>query len=291
MSSDRQYAASLPVGVRILRSSDEHGDLSVYHGVSYCDAVRRAGEGEAQRLLPGSIQVCGWAPVVLGLKEPAGRFEESLAPRLPFPVAGLLLAPLDRFPGEPDVVMVRDRPQVLLEMATALDRQLLWAGHRGRLDRSALPAYLLRLGPRPPAKNSKRARARQVWTTGVNRMLAVLAQSAHWQAFTHWLFRSRLVTAGFEAVISRTLADMSVCRNSTAIPLLSGRTNLSFFCTGGITWGRNRPDEITSGWPWAHWEQIGQSPVGRASPRSETRAEQEAGGEQEEVLGRRRSCD
>jgi hypothetical protein len=85
-------------------------------------------------------------------------------------------------------------------------------------------------------------------------MLAVLARSRRWRAFTYWLFRSHLVTAGFDAVISRTLADMSVCRNSTAIPLLSGRTNLSFFCTGGITWGRNRPDEITSGWPWAHWE-------------------------------------
>ena len=261
MSGDGPPASSPPVGVRILRPSDEHGDLPVYRGVSYCDAVRRAGEGEVLRVLPGSIQVCGWAPVVLGLKEPADRFEESLAPRLPFPVAGLLLAPLDRFPGEPDVVVVRDRPEVLLEMATALDRQLLWAGHEGRLDRSALPLYHNRLGRRPSANkedralanHSKRARARQGWTGGVNRILAVLARSARWRAFTYWLFRSRLVTAGFEAVISRPLADMSVCRNSTAIPLLSGRTNLSFFCTGGITWGRNRPDEITSGWPWAQF--------------------------------------
>jgi uncharacterized protein (DUF169 family) len=250
MSDDRQHASSPPVGVRLLRSSDEQDGLPVYHGVSYCDAVRRAGEGQVLRVLPGSIQICGWAPVVLGLKEPAGRFEGSLAPRLPFPVAGLLLAPLDRFPGEPDVVVVRGSPQVLLEMATALDRQLLWAGHGGRLDCSALPVYLDERAALPPGL----AQARLGWTTGLNRMLAVLARSARWRAFTYWLFRSRLVTAGFDAVISRTLADMSVCRNSTAIPLLSGRTNLSFFCTGGITWGRNRPDEITSGWPWAHWE-------------------------------------
>ena len=51
-------------------------------------------------------------------------------------------------------------------------------------------------------------------------------------------------------VISRAMADMSVCRNSTVIPLLSGQVNVSFFCTGGITWGRNHPQYLTSGWPW-----------------------------------------
>ncbi|MCP4532783.1 MAG: hypothetical protein GY831_16380, partial [Delftia sp.] len=60
----------LPVGVCLLRSPDEHADAPVYRGVSYCDAVSRAGAGEVLRVLPGSIQVCRWSPVVLGLKEP-----------------------------------------------------------------------------------------------------------------------------------------------------------------------------------------------------------------------------
>jgi hypothetical protein len=86
--------------------------------------------------------------------------------------------------------------------------------------------------------------------TATNRVLATLARSHRWQALTRWLFRFRLVTIGFDALISRIMADMSVCRNSTAVPFLTGRANLSFFCTGGITWGRNRPDHLTSGWPW-----------------------------------------
>jgi hypothetical protein len=43
---------------------------------------------------------------------------------------------------------------------------------------------------------------------------------------------------------------MSVCRNSTIIPLLAGQANVSHYCTGGITWGRNSPDHLTSGWPF-----------------------------------------
>jgi hypothetical protein len=58
-------------------------------------------------------------------------------------------------------------------------------------------------------------------------------------------------------VISRTLSDMSICRNSTAIPLLTGRANVSFFCSGGITWGRNSPDHLTSGWPWHLYRRLG----------------------------------
>ena len=277
-----------PVGVRRLGEGEEEG-VPVYEGISYCDAVRRAGEGETLRVLPGSIRVCRWAPVVLGLKEPEGSFEEGLTPRLPYPTGGLLLAPLGRFPGEPEVVVVRAAPEVLLGMVEVAGRERLWGGHEGRLDRSALPALLndntcavpsnfnhgdtestelrgvlepfsvflsvLRasvVSPRRKCLTPVSARcAPRPWLIGaVNRALAGLARFRPWQALTHRLFRSGLVTAGFDALISRTLADMSICRNSTVVPLLTGRVNLSFFCTGGVTWGRNDPQQLTSGWPW-----------------------------------------
>jgi hypothetical protein len=232
----------LPVGVKLLQSADEWADVPVYRGVSYCDAVRRAGDGEMLRVLPGSIQVCPWVPAVLGLQEPRGRFERSLAPRLPFPIAGLLLAPVDQAPVVPDVVVARAALETLHDMVAGLGHEALWDGHLGNLDRSAIP-----LLTRP------RATPRQGFISAVNNALAALTPSARWQALTHRLFRSGALSAAFEAVISRTMADMSVCRNSTAIPLLSGRVNISFFCTGGITWGRNRPDYLTSGWPVTHF--------------------------------------
>jgi hypothetical protein len=112
--------------------------------------------------------------------------------------------------------------------------------------------------------------AGRLWfLTGVNRLLGGLARSGRWQTFTRWLFRSHWVTARFDAIISRTLADMSICRNSTAIPLLTGRANLSFFCTGGITWGRNRPQHLTSGWPWPIFQRVDQafsSPLQEGDP-------------------------
>jgi uncharacterized protein (DUF169 family) len=231
-----------PVAVSLLHSASAHSDLPVYHGVSYCDAVRRAGQGESLRVLPGSIEVCGWAPVVLGLKAPDNRFEQGLTPRLPYPVAGLLVAPLDSFPGEPEVVVVRARPEVLRQGIQALGPGALWEGHGEGLSRSANPA----LTGEPPTW-------RQGLVGTVNGALAVLARYQRWQAFTRWLFRSPLVTVGFDALISRALADMSICRNSTVIPLLTGRVNASFFCTGGVTWGRNDPEHLTSGWPWAQF--------------------------------------
>jgi uncharacterized protein (DUF169 family) len=245
--SNQLNKAAPPVGVRVLQSAEECVNVPIYRGISYCDAVSLAGEGETLRVLPGSSQVCRWVPAVLGLKDPKGRFEKSLSPRLSFPLAGLLLAPLDGFPGEPDVVIVRARPEALQAMIEIVGRERLWDGHGGRLDRSAVPFFV-----------SGRATPRHGLVGAMNRTLAALARSTRWQAFTHWLFRSSAVTAGWEALISRTLADMSVCRNSTVVPLLTGCVNVSFFCTGGITWGRNRPDHLTSGWPWPDFHSIAQ---------------------------------
>jgi hypothetical protein len=178
---------------------------------------------------------------VLGLKEPQGRFEKSLAPRLDHPVAGLLLARLDRFPGEPDVAVVRAAPEVLQQMVDETRPELLWGGHGGRLDRSAVP--LLRHGRRT---------VRHSMVDAVNTLFAALALSARWRGLTHRAFRSSTVSAAWEAIISRTMADMSICRNSTVIPLLTDQVNASFFCSGGITWGGNQAQHMTSGWPWGH---------------------------------------
>jgi len=250
-----------PVGVKLLSSEQEAVHAGVYRGVSYCDAIRRAGKGECLRILPDSIEVCGWSRVVLGLKQPADPFEEGLAPRLAFPVAGLLLAPLNSFPGRPDVGVVRAKAEVLSEMARVAGQDPWWADHGGRLDRSAIPALSRE---RMHSRQGIGARlwflgARLWFLGGMNQFLGALARSARWQAFTRWLFQSHWVTARFDAIISRTLADMSVCRNSTAIPLLTGQANLSFFCTGGITWGRNKPEQLTSGWPWPLFERVDQS--------------------------------
>ncbi len=232
-----------PVGIKILTEAKGHADVPIYRGVSYCDALRRAGQGATLRVLPGSIQVCRWSPVILGLKHAQGRFEHSLAPRLVYPVAGLLLAPLVRFPGAPQVVVLRTKPELLRKMLQA--NPVLWEGHENRLDRSALP-LLTKTRPSP----------RRGLIGGVNQALAALARFGRWQALTQRLFRNHLITASFEALISRTLADMSVCRNSTVIPLQTNCVNVSFFCTGGITWGRNSAQHLTSGWPWSQFQSL-----------------------------------
>lgn len=243
--TDAKHLDPRPVGVRLLRSTEEHVGVGPFTGVSYCQAVGRAGAGEALRVVPGSLEVCRWAPVVLGLKPPEGSFEEHLAPRLEYPTLGLLLAPLEGFPGEPDVVLLRTTRQALDSMIRTAGRDRLWQGHGGKVEWSVVPLF-----------SGGRFTLHHRAIRQANAVLATLARSERWQAATHWLFRSRLVTAAYDAVISRTLADMSICRNSTVIPLQSGCINISFFCSGAITWGMNDPDHLTSGWPWALFQKL-----------------------------------
>jgi hypothetical protein len=234
-----------PVGVGLLRSAEEHAEVPLFSGVSYCQAVRQASAGQLLRVLPGSIEVCQWAPVVLGLKAPEGHFEQHLAPRIEYLAPGLLVAPLDRFPGEPAVVLLRTTRQVLDSLIQMVGRDQMWQGHRGRVEWSVAPLF-----------SGGRFTLRYRAVRQANAILAFLARSGRWQAITHRLFRSHLVTEAYDAIISRTLADMSICRNSTVIPLQSGQVNVSFFCSGGITWGMNNPDHLTSGWPWAVFQRL-----------------------------------
>jgi hypothetical protein len=45
------------------------------------------------------------------------------------------------------------------------------------------------------------------------------------------------------------MANMSMCRNSFVIPLRENRANISYFCTGGVAWGKNDSRNMTSGFP------------------------------------------
>jgi uncharacterized protein (DUF169 family) len=239
------------VGVRLLRSAEEFGSVPEYCGVSYCDAVSVAAQGQALRVMPGSLQVCQWSPPVLGLKAAENSFERRLAPTLAYPVPGLLLAPLDRCPAEPQVVLVRAAPRHLQRIIDEAGRlrcveaPVLWSGHRGQLACSAAPLF----AGEPPSPHHR-------FVIGVNHVLAALARSRRWQALTYRLFRSYLATSAYDVLISHALADMSICRNSTVIPLTTGKVNVSFFCSGGITWGHNDPDHLTSGWPWHVYRQL-----------------------------------
>jgi uncharacterized protein (DUF169 family) len=47
-----------------------------------------------------------------------------------------------------------------------------------------------------------------------------------------------------------------MCRNSTVIPHLTGKANMSFFCTGAVAWGLNKPQHITCGIPFPLIENI-----------------------------------
>lgn len=225
------------VGIRFLESVKDV-DADAYEGVSYCDAVRLATYGQRLVLKPGCISTCRWSPVILGLKDPETEFEKSLEPRVTGKTAAVYVAPLAAFKGSaPDVVIVRGRPGQLRELASALGEGALSKKYAGLIGKTALGVEDRTLSPR------------KMLSLVSNRAVAALKRSKTFDRLTRTIFKNEKVTAAFEKVLKNALADMSMCRNSTVLPMTEDAGNISFFCTGGVTWGINSPANMTSGWP------------------------------------------
>lgn len=238
-----------PVGIRIVREGDAVPEgAERFRGVSYCQAVLRATFGKEVLVLSDSIQVCQWAPVVLGFKEPENEFEKSIDIRFPAGTDSLYLAPITKFAGrrKPDVVVIRADAETYRTILTALGfESFIHYKDYGR-DATALATFAE--GP---------GRGFSAWAIrNGNRWLHWMNRFAWWQRTTTLLFRSTVITRIFDRFITRFMANMSICRNSTVIPLRTGLANISFFCTGGVAWGKNPSDFMTSGFPYGIYERL-----------------------------------
>ncbi|MFH1537525.1 MAG: DUF169 domain-containing protein [bacterium] len=233
-----------PVGVKIAPEPlENYPEAEEYRGISYCDAVRLASEGAGRALLltPESIGVCPWSPVVLGFKPPDPKYDLKVEFNLPLPIASVLLAPVDFFSAgsPPDVVVVRTTKGEMKKIVEALGWENMATEMAGRLDRTALPIFI---GDGSPLEKKR--------VQQINRALAKLNRSRRWRDFTKGVFKNKMATYLFDQLLDSYLANMSICRNSTVIPHLTGKANISYFCTGGIAWGLNRPEHMTCGMPF-----------------------------------------
>ena len=232
------------VGAKILREepSGLEGleNLEVYKGVSYCEAASRAKKAPLL-VREGSIETCKWAPAILALKDVEDAFDKKQRPRLQGPVKAMLLAPLASFPGgyEPDSVILQGPAETLRKLMWDLGKDEWALNCAGEMETSALRMELDGL---PPWKVTLVA-----WT---NRLLARITPSKAWQRFIKLAAASRLA-GPVERALKPFIASMSVCRNSTAIPILEEKANLSFFCAGGILWGGNPSTHMTCGVPYS----------------------------------------
>ncbi len=234
------------VGVALLREEDPVTEAANYHGISFCDAVRRSTLGEPMLLLPGSINTCRWSPAVLGLKEPETGFEKGLSPRLPAGHPGLLVSRLSEWPLQgrnPDVVIIRTGRDEFAKLISIVPPSRLF-GHGEGVDKTAVPLL--------SGNRSFRAGLIRLF----NRGLDIMGRSSLWHEFTVWAFRREWTSRALNFVLDRSMANMSMCRNSTVIPYLTGRMNVSHFCTGGISWGKNSPHLLTGGLPYDLYKEL-----------------------------------
>jgi uncharacterized protein (DUF169 family) len=233
-----------PVGIKILddHTVDEYEDIDIFSGVSYCQAVFGATFGMELILKPGSIKVCKWVPIVLGFKNAENDFERSIGPHLEACIPGIYMAPLHLFRKgvSPDAVVIRTKPDHYRTMIDILGWESFIDFALLKQDRTALHTFTTA----PPSGLSA------FTIKHFNGALDVLNRFSIWHAFTAQLFKSNLVTKQFDRFITRYMASMSMCRNSLVIPMQQKKANISFFCTGGIAWGKNDSRSMTSGFPY-----------------------------------------
>jgi hypothetical protein len=232
-----------PVGIKLLDNTTigDYAGVTLFSGVSYCQAVFGATFGMELLLIPGSVKVCKWVPVVLGFKKAENEFERTIEPHLEAFTPGIYIAPLHQFRQgvSPDVVIVRTKHDHYRQIIDILGWKNFIECSGLRQDRTALHTFMMK----PPSGISALA------IRYFNGALDVLNRFTAWHTFTALLFGSDFVTRIFDRFITRYMANMSMCRNSLVIPFQQQRANISYFCTGGIAWGKNDSRNMTSGFP------------------------------------------
>ena len=232
-----------PIGIKTFHELPEWtNEISPFMGISFCQAVNQASQRKSLLVKLNGIETCKWSRVILGLKPIENEFENSLSPRLQYPIKGVFVAPVAMFPDHtlPDVVIIRGEVESLQKLIGSIgweNTAMEYASPR-KYSVSALLVF----------KNGNPSKPKLLMV--VNGILRKLKNVPGWTPLTAVVFKSLGITRLLEFFIKRFMATMSVCRNSTVIPLLTGKVNASFFCTGGISWGDNDPKFMTSGWPY-----------------------------------------
>lgn len=232
-----------PIGIKRLdkETIGLYDGVNIFNGVSYCEAIFEATFGRELLLRPESVRICQWVPIVLGFKKAENDFACSIEPHLEAGTSGIYIAPLHLFrkDASPDVVIIRTIPDHYRSMIDVLGWNSFIDFSTLKQDRTALHTFNMK----PPTGFS--ALAIKYFNGALDR----LNRFSLWHSFTTFLFKSSFVTTVFDTFITRYMANMSMCRNSFVIPFLQNRANISYFCTGGVAWGRNNSRNMTSGFP------------------------------------------
>lgn len=238
------------VFVRFLRPADL-GDIG--EGIpspktrSYCDAMRLCWSGSApQGLLVtrDTIAVCKWCPAALGLKAKETGLERKLECTMDDAYEAVYLysptAPYNpgRTPAmaeEPDVAVVVGAADDIRTIVGEMDEGDLAMEYSSKLSVSAL-STLVRKPTRRFAARARRAVKRASIALLNSLFTTPLLANKISVALVTQLFKSYAFSRISDPVIATTMAGASACVNTTVIPFLTKKANVSFVDAGTIGW-------------------------------------------------------
>lgn len=224
-------------------------NISRYQGPSFCAAIHELDlQNKPFILTSDSIRVCKWSPIVLGFKFPQNLFERSLDPCLKYPIQRILIGPLSFFQENrlnPVIVLIRGTPLVHQQILKTLGIHHYLSITSSLLHLSAVQFFKGRISI-----------LKITFLQLLNTCVSFIQKYPILEQVTYQLFQSTIVSFIVDFFLIRMASDMSMCRNSTVVPYTTGKGNISFFCIGGITWGKNNPREMTSGYPYELFEKV-----------------------------------
>lgn len=260
----------IPVGVKFLREEEMPNNFNVVQNPkvrSYCDVIRLLRKEEycqGNVLTLDSNTVCKWGPAILGLKKPDNELEKKLSPIMEESFDGVFVfninTPKEKHPlssaiENPDTVTIVGTREILADIIERLGIENFTDEYIDRLETSALSAFS---DIQDISETVKRKRARK--TSSLKFLNWVFSSRVMSNRVSTWIitqpFKSYTFSKMADPVLRKTMAVHSVCMNTSVIPYLTQKGNVSYFDAGGIGWGGNTHKNMIMGLPGQLYQRL-----------------------------------
>jgi uncharacterized protein (DUF169 family) len=228
-----------PIGVKFLHGEEMPNDYSVVKNPavrSYCDAIRLLRDIKEHKgiiITLDSIKICKRCPTILGLKTD-DKINKKLMVKIGDSIIGVFVFnintptmnhPLSYAINNPDVVLIVGTQSCFTDIIDVLGIENFTDKHINMLETSALSLFSKTKNVSNDTKNKRPRNMRNF-------------------NFLKRIFPFKLITRN-----QATIAVSSLCLNCSVIPFLSQKGNVSYFCSGGLSWGGYTEKNLVMGLP------------------------------------------
>jgi hypothetical protein len=260
-----------PVGVKFLKEKEMPGNFDLVKNTdvpSYCAAIKILQDEENKYgvlVTKNSIKVCKWCFPILGLKKPEKKLGRKITPILEEPVEGVFVFdmntpnenhPLSDSLKNPDSVIIRSSKENFADIINQLNINNFTRDYDYDLKVSNITIFdsQTKYSKRTKIRRSAKKVSIRLFNWAFN---SKLLNNRVMNKFFNWALKKYSFSRMMEPILSKTMTMASVCRNSSVIPYLTQKGNVSYIDGGGVSdWGGNSRKNMIMGLPYHLYQQL-----------------------------------